>query len=96
MMDRLTSSANPLFEDQDDERDYVTKNHFFIAQWALHQESEALGDRIEQLATDLRQSKVRQHDYLDAKLSKQMDEFLNMIVSRAYSSTPSPRRRHSS
>jgi hypothetical protein len=77
MMDRPTSSANPLFEDQDEEHDYVTKNHFFITQRALHQESEALGDRIEQLATELRQSKARQWDYLDAKLAKQMDEFHN-------------------
>jgi hypothetical protein len=53
MMDRPSSLVNPLFEEQDDERDFVTKNHFFIAQQALHQESEALGDRIEQLATDL-------------------------------------------
>ena len=67
MMDRPTSSANPLFEDQDDEHDYVAKNHFFIAQQALHQESEDLGEHIEQLATDLRQSEARNWDYLDDK-----------------------------
>ena len=89
MMDRPSSSANPLFEEQDGQRDYVTKNHFFIAQRALHKESEALGDRIEQLATNLQQSEARQRDYLDAKLSKQMDEFHNMLVSRASSSTSS-------
>ena len=70
MMDRPSSSTNPLFEEQYGERDYVTKNHFFIAQRALHQESEALGDQIEQIATDLRQSEARQRDYLDVKLSK--------------------------
>ena len=75
MMDRPTSSANPLFEAQDDERDFVTKKHFFTAQRALHQESEALGDRIEQIATDLRQSKARQRDYLDAKLTTQRRNF---------------------
>ena len=56
-MDRPSSSANPLFEEEDGRRDYVTKSHFFIAQRALHQESEALGERLEQLAIDLRQSK---------------------------------------
>ncbi len=65
MMDRPTSSVNPLFEDQDDECDFVTKDHFFIAQHALHQESEALGDRIEQLTTDLRQLEAGQRDYPD-------------------------------
>jgi hypothetical protein len=90
MMDRSSSSANPLFEEQDGERDYVTKNHFFVAQHALHQESEALGERLEQLATDLRQSEARNRDYLDAKLTTQMEEFRNMIVSRVSSTTSSP------
>ena len=89
MMDRPTTSVNPLFEGQDEEHNYVIKNHLFVAQRALHQESEALGDRIEQLATDLRQSEARNRDYIDAKFTTQMEEFRNMIVRRASSTTSS-------
>ena len=58
MMDSPSSLVNTLFEEQDGECDYVTKNHFFIAQRASHQESKTLGERIKQLATDLRQSEA--------------------------------------
>jgi hypothetical protein len=71
-MDRPSTSTNPLFDEQDDApNDYVTKNHLFGVQRALRQESDALGDRIEQLATDLRHSEMQTRDYLDAKLSSQ-------------------------
>ena len=80
MMDRPSSSANPLFEEQGDDRDYVTKSHLFIAQRALHQESEALGERLEQLATNLRQSEARNRNYIDAKFTTQMEELCNMIM----------------
>ena len=80
MMDRPNSSVNPLFEEQGDDSGFVSKNHFFIAQQALHQESEALGERLEQLASDLRQSETRNRDYIDAKFTTQMEELRNMIV----------------
>ena len=80
MMDRPSSSANPLFEEQGVDPGYVTKGHFFIAQIALHQESEALGERIEQLATDICQSEARNLDYIDAEFTTQMEELHNMIV----------------
>jgi hypothetical protein len=52
-MDRSGTSSNPLFDEQDDEpNDYVTKAHVFGVQRALHKESDALGERIEQLASD--------------------------------------------
>ena len=71
MMDRPHSSANPLFEEQGDDSGFVSKNHFFIAQRALHQETEALGERLEQLASDLRQN-------IDD--NTQMEELRDMIV----------------
>ena len=40
-------------EQEEDPNNYVTKNHLFGVQRALHHENEALGDRIDQLATDL-------------------------------------------
>ena len=75
MMDRPSSSANPLFEEQGDDNGYVTKNHFFLAQRALHQESVALGERLEQVASDLHQS-------INDKFTTQMEELHNMIVRR--------------
>jgi hypothetical protein len=95
MMDRPTTSVNPLFEEQEETHDYVTKGHLFGIQRALHQESEALGDRIEQLATDLRHSETRTRDYFDAKLSSQMEELRDLMVNRDTSTTSSSRRRHS-
>ena len=75
MMDRPTTSSNPLFIEQDDDpNNYVTKDHLYGAQKALHQEQEALDDRIGLLATDLRQYEQRTRDYLNHKLSSQMEE----------------------
>ena len=62
----------------------------------MHQANEALSDRIDQFATDLRQSEARSRDYLDAKLSNQMDEIRAMLVTRNSSMSSSSRRRHSS
>ena len=73
MMDR-PSTSNPIFDEQDEPNDYITKLKLFGTQRALHQENEALGDRIDQLATDPRQSEPRTQDYLDAKLTTQMEE----------------------
>jgi hypothetical protein len=87
-MDR-TSTSNPLFDEQDDTSDYVNKAHLFGVQRALHQENEALGDCIEQLATNLRNSEARTPDYLDTKLSTQMEEFRAMMVNRASSTSSS-------
>ena len=57
MMDRPSSSTNPLFIEQDnDMSSYVTKSHLFGAQIALHQEQQAMSDRIDYLAIDLRLS----------------------------------------
>jgi hypothetical protein len=42
MMDRPSTSENPLFEEHEETHDYVTKGHLFGVQRALHQESEAL------------------------------------------------------
>ena len=54
-MDRPSSSTDPIFmEHDDDPNTYVTKNQLFGAQRALHQEQQALGDRIDNLASDLR------------------------------------------
>ena len=71
MMDRPSSSTNPLFIEQDDDMSsYVTKSHLFGAQRALHQEQQAMSDRINNLATDLRLSEQRTRDYFDNKLDE--------------------------
>lgn len=94
-MDR-TTMLNPAFEEQDDDKNnYVTKLHFFGAQRGMHQAQDAMNDRIEQLATDLRKSGMHTRDYLDDKLSSQMEEIRALMVTRA-SSTSTSRRRHSS
>ena len=72
MMGKPSTYSNPLFEDQHEANDYITKGHLFGVQRALHQESEALGDHIEQLATNLRRSEAKNRDRRDAKLSTQI------------------------
>jgi hypothetical protein len=54
MMDRPTTTTNPLFiAQEEDPNNYITKQHLFGAQRALHPENEALNDRIDLLTTDL-------------------------------------------
>ena len=74
-MDRPSSSTNPLFIEQDDDMSsYVTKSHLVGAQRALHQEQQAMSDRIDNLATDLRLSEQRTRDYFDNKLDAHKQE----------------------
>ena len=95
MMDRPSTSTNPLFLEQDDDMSsYVTKTQLFGAHRALHQEQLALGDRTDNLATDLRQSEQRTRDYFDNKLDEhkhendaRMDEIRALLVN--HSSTTS-------
>lgn len=107
MMDRLSTSSNPLFDEQQEPTNFVTKVHLFGVQHALHEESEALSDRIELLATDLRHSAERTRDYFDttltnhmedlnAKMSTQMEELCALMVNQTSSTSSSPRWRHSS
>ena len=52
MMDRPSTSTNPLFiEHNDDMNSYVTKSHLFGAQRALHQEQQAMSECIDKLAS---------------------------------------------
>ena len=104
MMDRPSSSTNPLFIEQDDDMSsFVTKSHLFGAQRALHQEQQAMSERIDNLATDLRLSEQRTRDYFDHKLDdhKQendtiMDEIRAFLLNRSSSTSSSSRRSHSS
>ena len=104
MMDRPSSSTNPLFIEQDDDMSsYVTKSHLFGAQRALHQEQQAMSDRIDNLATDLRLSEQLTRDYFDNKLDmhkqendERMDEIRALLVNRPPSTSSYSRRSHSS
>ena len=95
MMDRPSTSTNPLFIERDDDMSsYVTKSHLFGAQCALHQEQQAMSERIDNLATDLRLSEQRTRDYFDNKLYKQkkernarMDEIRALLVYRSSTSS---------
>ena len=95
MMDRPSSSTNPLFIEQDDDMtSYVTKSHLFGAQQALHEEQQAMSDRIDHLATDLHLSEQRTRDYFDNKLDEQkqesnarMDEIRALLVNRSSTSS---------
>ena len=101
MMDRPSTSTNPLFMEQDDDMNsFVTKSHLFGAQRALHQEQQAMSERIDNLAADLRLSEQRTRDYFDHKLDdhKQendasMDEIRALLLNRSSSTS---RRSHSS
>ena len=100
MIDKPSTCTNPLFiEHDDDMNSYVTKSHLFGAQHALHQEQQAMSERIDNLAADLRLSKQRTRDYFDHKLDDhkqeidaRMDEIRALLLNRS-SSTLSPTRR---
>ena len=104
MMDRPSTSTNPLFIKQDDDMSsYVTKSHLFDAQQALHQEQQAMNERIDNLATDLRLSEQRTKDYFDNKLdahkqenNARMDEIRALLVNGPPSTSSYSRRSHSS
>jgi len=108
MMDRQGTSTNPLFiEQEEDPNNYVTKQHLFGTQRALHQEKEALSDHIDLLTTELQQSELRTRDYfdnklfthmeeIDARMSTQMEEFHALLVNRSSMTSSSSRWSHSS
>ena len=103
-MDRPSTSTNPLFIEQDDDMSsYVTKSHLFGAQRALHQEQQAMTDRIDNLATDLRLFEQRTKHYFDNKLDvhkqendARMDEIRALLGNRPPSTSSYSRRSHSS
>ena len=90
MMDRPSYSTNPLFIEQDDDMSsFITKSHLYGAQRVLHQEQQAMNDRIDNLATDLRLSEQRTRDYFDNKLDAhkqendaRMDDIWALLVNR--------------
>ena len=94
-MDRPSTSTNPLFiEHNDDMNSYVTKNHLFGAQRALHQEQQAMSERIDNLAADLRLSEQHTRDYFDHKLDDhkqendaRMDEIRALFLNRSSSTS---------
>ena len=104
MMDRTSTSTNPLFLEQDnDPNNYVTKLHLFGTQRALHEEQLAMSDRIDNLATDLRLSEQRTRDYFDNKLNEhkhendaRMDEIRALLVNRSSTTSSYSRRSRSS
>ena len=104
MMDRPSSSTNPLFIEQDDDMSsFVTKSHLFGAQQALHQEQQAMSNHIDNLSTDLRLSEQWTRDYFDNKLDAhkqendaRMDEIHALLVNRSSTTSSYSRRSHSS
>ena len=104
MMDRPSTSTNPpLIENGDDMSSFITKSHLFGAQRALHQEQQAMSDRIDNLATDLRLSEQRTRDYFDDMFDShkqenaaRMDEIRTLLVNRTPSTSSYSRRSHSS
>ena len=59
-------------ENEDDVNNHITKLHFFGAHKAITQAQDVLNDRIDHLASNLRESEMRTREYLDTKLSSQM------------------------
>ena len=103
-MDRPSTSTNPLFMEQDDDMNsFVTKSHLFGAQRALHQEQQAMSERIDNLAADLQLSEQRTRDYFDHKLDDhkqendaRMDEIRALLLNRSSSTSRRSRSsRHS-
>ena len=96
-MDRPSTYPNPLFiEHDDDMNSYITKSHLFGAQRALHQEQQAMSERIDNLTADLRLSEQRTRDYLDCKLNDhkkendaRMEEIHALLLNRSSSTLSS-------
>ena len=90
-------------EQDGDMNSFVTKSYLFGAQRALHQEQQAMTDRIDNLATDLQLFKQRTKDYFDNKLdahkqenNARMEEIRALLVNRPPSTSSYSRRSHSS
>ena len=104
MMDRPSTSTNPLFIEQDNDMSAcVTKSYLFGAQRALHQEQQAMNERIDNLGTDLRLSEQHTRDYFDNNLDdhkqendERMDEIQALLLNRSSSTSSSSRRSRSS
>ena len=93
-MDRPSTYTNPLIIEQDDMNSFVTKSHLFGAQRALHQEQQAMSERIDNLAADLQLSEQRTRDYFDHKLDNhkqendaRMDEIRALLLNRSSSTS---------
>ena len=92
VMDRQGISS-PVFHDNDNANNYITKTSIFGLQRAMQV--------IERLAIDIRHSEARKRDYIDKKLSAhkvEQDARMEEIRALIKSSSPlsSSRRRHSS
>lgn len=61
-------TSRSVFDDQEDANKFSTKLHHFKLQQAMTDANNTFNERIEHLATDMRQSEARTRDYLDAKL----------------------------
>ena len=104
MMDRTSTSTNPLFIEQDDDMSsYITKSQLFGAQRALHQEQQAMSERIDNLATNLRLSEQRTREYFDNKLDDhkqengtRVDEIRALLLNHSSSTLSYSRRSRSS
>ena len=104
MMDRPSTSTNPLFMEQDDDMNsFVTKSHLFGAQRALHQEQQAMSECIDNLAADLRLSEQRTRDYFDHKLDDhkqendaRMDKIRALLLNNSSSTSRSSQSSHHS
>ena len=81
-------------EQDDDMNSFVTKSHLFGAQRALHQEQQAMSERIDNLAADLPLSEQCTRDYFDHKLDAhkqendaRMDEIRALLLNRSSSTS---------
>jgi hypothetical protein len=98
-MDRQSISS-PVFDDNDGANNYVTITHTIELQRAMQGAQSTLRKRIDNLATNIRQSKAWKRDYIDNMfdyLNKHMEE-LKQVLSDYKSSSPSSssRRRRAS
>ena len=70
-MDRQSISS-PVFHDNDNANNYITKTSIFGLQWAMQ--------GIERLAIDIHQNKARKRDYFETKLDEHMDQVRDMVA----------------
>jgi hypothetical protein len=95
-MDRQSISS-PVFDDNDGANNYVTKAHTVELQRQMQGAQSTLRERIENIATDIRNAEARKRDYIDNKVDELKDQLRDMLADykSPFPSSSSRRRRSS-
>lgn len=72
-------TSHPVYDDQANAHDYVSKATQFRLQRAMYDANAILDERIQNLAIEMREAKARNKDYFNAKMDAQMENIQIMF-----------------